>query len=82
MLLVVVLNGLDSRIADEELVAESTDKAEGDALGGTHHEAPERRTGGETGHGLAGQRSGPVEEGIAVDDSWHSSFFNCGKLCI
>ena len=82
MLLVVVLNGLDSRIADEELVAESTDKAEGDALGGTHNEAPERWTGGETGHGLAGQRSGPVEEGIAVDDSWHSSFFNCGKLCI
>ena len=79
VLLVVVFNGLDSRITDEELVEESTGEADGEALGGTHHEAPERGTGGDTGHGLAGQGSGPVEDGVAVHDSGHTSFFNCAQ---
>ena len=77
--LVVVLNGLDARIADEELVEESTGEADGEALGGTHHEAPERGTGGDAGYGLAGQGPGSVEEGVAVHDTGHSSFFSCAQ---
>ena len=80
--LVVVLNGLDARIADEELVEESTGEADGEALGGTHHEAPERGTGGDTGHGLAGQGSRSGEEGVAVHDTRHNSFFNCAQAAL
>lgn len=70
VLLVVVLDGLDARISNEELVSESTNEAEGDALHGTDDEAAEGRSGAES-TGLAGQRTGPVEGGVAVDDARH-----------
>ena len=85
VLLVVVLDGLDSRIADEELVPEAADEAEGDALHGRDDEAAEGRAGAESA-GLAGQRTGPVEGGVAVDDAGH--VFNklfpteCAELCV
>ena len=67
---VVVLNGLDTRISDEEVVPEATDEAEGDALHGGDDEAAEGRSGAESTR-LAGQRTGPVEGGVAVDDAGH-----------
>ena len=72
VLLVVVLDGLDARISDEELVPEATNEAEGDALHGGDDEAAEGRSGAES-TGLAGQRTGPVEGGVAVDDAGHDS---------
>lgn len=70
VLLVVVLNGLDAWITDEEIVSESADEAKGDALHGADDEAPEGRAGAESA-GLAGQGTGPVEGRVAVDDAGH-----------
>lgn len=73
VLLVIILNLLKSRVANEEFVEKCPTKSDGKSLGSAHDQSAKGGHGSDAGR-PAGDRAWAVEVGVAIDESFSCHF--------